>query len=152
MKQKSTCVVVPPKTIPRESSSGPSVKNCSSGNMPTKWARCVCGSTPPGTTILPNASMTRPSAGNEPGAPIAAIRRRHRVAVRHARFTRERTAVAERDGHARGHAIAADDHRVVALDVHALREAFDAHVLAGAVEERVDERAPVHDGSRHRVR
>ena len=39
------------------------------------WARWVWGSMPPGTTILPAASMTRaPSRGSEPGSPTAAMR------------------------------------------------------------------------------
>ena len=34
------------------------------------WARWVWGSIPPGTTILPAASITRaPSRGSEPGRP-----------------------------------------------------------------------------------
>src|SRR5213593_4890728 len=48
-KQKSTWVVVPPKTIPRVSSSGPSVWRLSSGCIEMKWARCVWGSMPPWT-------------------------------------------------------------------------------------------------------
>src|SRR5919198_1288842 len=73
-KQKSTCVVVPPNNIPRVSSSGPSVKRPSSGNIEMEWARCVCGSTPPGTTIFPVASMTRPPGGNVPGWATIAMR------------------------------------------------------------------------------
>src|SRR5207249_4737041 len=70
---KSTCVVVPPKAIPRESSSGPRVCRSSSGCIWIRCARCVCGSTPPGTTILPAASITRVASRNVPGAATAAI-------------------------------------------------------------------------------
>src|SRR5262249_52280482 len=41
-KAKSMCVVVPPKSIPRVSSSGPSVSPGSSGWLMMAWARCVC--------------------------------------------------------------------------------------------------------------
>src|SRR5437762_3021051 len=67
------CVVVPPNTMPRESSSGPSVCRSSSGCIWIRCARCVCGSTPPGTTILPAASSTRAASLNVPGAVTAAI-------------------------------------------------------------------------------
>src|SRR5947199_112060 len=73
-KQKSTWVVVPPKTIPRVSSSGPSVWRLCSGCIEMKWARCVWGSTPPGTTILPVASRTRPARVSGSGRPTATMR------------------------------------------------------------------------------
>src|SRR5262245_10937393 len=70
---KSTCVVVPPKAMPRESSSGPSVCRSSSGCIWMRCARCVCGSTPPGTTILPAASITRLASRKVSGAATATI-------------------------------------------------------------------------------
>src|SRR2546426_54113 len=73
-KQKSTWVVVPPKTIPRVSSSGPSVWRLSSGCIETKWARCVWGSIPPGTTSFPVASNTRPASTRGSGRPTATMR------------------------------------------------------------------------------
>src|SRR5262249_8804325 len=69
----STCVVVPPNAMPRESSSGPSVCRSSLGCIWIRCARCVCGSTPPGTTILPAASITRLASSNVPGAATATI-------------------------------------------------------------------------------
>src|SRR5213594_3276827 len=59
--------------MPRESSSGPSVCRSSSGCIWMRWARCVCGSTPPGTTTFPAASITRVASRNVPGAATAAI-------------------------------------------------------------------------------
>src|SRR5438128_688543 len=73
-KQKSTWVVVPPKTIPRVSSSGPSVWRLSSGCIEMKWARCVWGSIPPGTTSFPVASSTRPASTRGSGRPTATMR------------------------------------------------------------------------------
>jgi hypothetical protein len=53
-------------SMPRVSSSGPRVRPGSSGRLMIEWARCVCGSTPPGTTILPDASITvAASVGSE---------------------------------------------------------------------------------------
>src|SRR5437899_1920593 len=73
-KQKSTWVVVPPKTIPRVSSFGPSVWRLSSGCIEMKWARCVWGSIPPGTTSFPVASSTRPASTRGSGRPTATMR------------------------------------------------------------------------------
>ena len=68
-------VVVPPKAMPRVSSSGPRVIDGCSGWLMMGWARCVCGSMPPGTTISPEASSTRAaSAGSAPACPSAAMR------------------------------------------------------------------------------
>src|SRR5881296_1542332 len=72
--QKSTWVVVPPKTIPRVSSPGPSVWRLSSGCIEMKWARCVWGSIPPGTTSFPVASSTRPASTRGSGRPTATMR------------------------------------------------------------------------------
>ena len=74
-KAKSMCVVVPPHAMPRVSSSGPRVRPGSSGRVRIAWARCVCGSTPPGETIRPDASSTRaPSVGSAPGSASTAMR------------------------------------------------------------------------------
>ncbi len=67
-------VVVPPHAMPRVSSSGPSVMEGCSGCDMIPWARWACGSTPPGETICPAASMTRAaSVGSVPGAATTAI-------------------------------------------------------------------------------
>ena len=68
-------VVVPPQAMPTVSSSGPSVSDGASGCDMIPWARCAWGSTPPGATILPVASMTRADAvGSVPGSATAAMR------------------------------------------------------------------------------
>jgi hypothetical protein len=60
--------------MPFVSSSGPSVKPGCSGWDMIGWARCVWGSTPPGETIQPAASITRAaSVGSEPGDATTAI-------------------------------------------------------------------------------
>src|SRR3989454_375166 len=72
-KQKSTWVVVPPKTIPRVSSSGPSVWRLSSGCIEMKWARCVWGSIPPGTTSFAVRSSRRLAPTRGSGRPTATM-------------------------------------------------------------------------------
>src|SRR5437879_4288562 len=55
--------------MPRVSSSGPSVAEGWSGWLMIAWARCVCGSMPPGTTIFPAASSPRaPSRSSGAGS------------------------------------------------------------------------------------
>jgi hypothetical protein len=67
-------LVVPPHAMPRVSSSGPRVMAGSSGCDMIGWARCVWGSTPPGETMRPAASITcAPSVGRSPGAATAAM-------------------------------------------------------------------------------
>src|SRR6266851_2211840 len=51
-------VVTPPNAMPTVSSSGPRVYISDSVRMLMKWARCACGSMPPGRTRRPLASMT----------------------------------------------------------------------------------------------
>jgi len=76
-------VVVPPKAIPRVSSSGPSVIEGCSGWLMMVCARCVCGSMPPGTTTRPAASITR--AGPTGSAPVSttAAMRSPSIAISH---------------------------------------------------------------------
>ena len=62
-------VVVPPQAMPTVSCSGPRVIDGASGCDMIPWARCAWGSTPPGATILPVASMMRADAvGSVPGS------------------------------------------------------------------------------------
>ena len=57
---KSTTVVVPPKTAARLTSGGGAVS--ASGCPMIGAATWACGSTPPGTTILPLASTMLPAS------------------------------------------------------------------------------------------
>src|SRR3989441_147578 len=73
-KQKASWWSVPTKTIPRVTPSVPSVWRLSSGCIEMKWARCVWGSIPPGTTSFPVASSTRPASTRGSGRPTATMR------------------------------------------------------------------------------
>ena len=73
---KSTTVVTPPNAAARLAASGGCVmtSGCPAHSSGTGMEICACGSIPPGTTIIPRASMTRPaSAASVPGHPTAAI-------------------------------------------------------------------------------
>ena len=73
---KSTMVVTPPNAAARLAASGGWVitSGCPAHCSGTGMEMCACGSIPPGTTILPLASMTRPaSAASVPGQPSATI-------------------------------------------------------------------------------
>ena len=67
--QKSTCVVVPPRAAARWPDSTSSIVVV----PPNGMSRCVCGSTAPGSTYLPEASMTV-SAATSSDSPIREIR------------------------------------------------------------------------------
>src|SRR2546421_7768296 len=150
-KQKSTWVVVPPKTIPRVSSSGPSVWRLSSGCIEMKWARCVWGSTPPGTTILPVASRTRPAGVSGSGRPTATMRSpwtatSHRptpcgVTTSPPRITR--SSMARPPSLHLGLRLPPDELRVDLLEQPRVEHAFGGDLLGDPVErvEEVDELA-----------
>src|SRR5213079_887647 len=150
-KQKSTWVVVPPKTIPRVSSSGPSVWRLSSGCIEMKWARCVWGSIPPGTTIFPVASITRPAEVPGSGRPTATMRSpwtatSHRptpcgVTTSPPRITR--SSMARPPSLHLGLRLPPDELRVDLLEQPRVEHAFGGDLLGDPVErvEEVDELA-----------
>ena len=67
--QKSTWQVVPPNAA----AVWPEVTSSIVTVPPNGMSRCVCGSTQPGSTYLPEASMTR-SASTSSDSPIIAMR------------------------------------------------------------------------------
>ena len=67
--QKSTCVVVPPNAA----AVWPDSKSSAVTVPPNGMSRCVCGSTQPGSTYLPDASITR-SASTSSDSPISEMR------------------------------------------------------------------------------